>query len=105
MYQSYPYPPGPARLNGDWRGRPLPPLPNKPFLTAILQYRPGLTLEIFIRESPNDEGFTKTKLTIIEPIDVGYGNLSQSVKARVVEGPPHLVNKNIVCQVLRSVVH
>lgn len=93
MYQRYPYPPGAARLKGDWRGRPLPPLPDKPFLTAILQYRPDQTFELFSRYSTRHEKVVK--ITVIEPTDVGYGKLSQSFKARVMEGPPHLVDKTV----------
>ena len=93
MYQRYPYPPGAARLKGDWRGRPLPPLPDTPFLTAILQYRPDQTFELFSRDSTHPEKVVK--ITVIEPTDVGYGKLSQSFKARVIEGPPHLVDKTV----------
>src|SRR5271163_539580 len=88
-HQQYAYPPGPARLKGDRRGRPLPPLPNKPFLTAILQYRPDQTFELF----PHDPAEKNIKIAVIESTDVEYGKFLQSFKARVVSGPSHLINK------------
>src|SRR5208282_6902802 len=93
MYQSYPYPPGPARLKGDWRGRVLPPLPNKPFLSAIMQYRPDQVFQLVARgNAPSAE---LVKVTLLEPTDVGYGNFTQSVKARVTDGPVDLVDKTV----------
>ena len=93
MYQRYPNPPGAARLKGDWCRRPLSPLPNTPFLTVILQYRPEQTFELFSRYGIQPEKVVK--ITVIEPIDVGYDKFSQSFKARVIEGSPHLVDKTI----------
>jgi len=63
MYQDYPYLPGEARQNGDWC-RPLPPLPNKPFLSAIMQYRPDLTFELFLRIDKSENMYKKSKLLL-----------------------------------------
>jgi hypothetical protein len=73
------------RVTVDQYGRPLPPLPQKPFLKAAKQYAKGTVFELQSR----DENVAQKaiKITVLEPLDVGYGKVSQSVKARVDEGP------------------
>lgn len=92
MYQDYPYPPGPARLRGDYRGRPLPPLPTRPFLSAIIEYRPDRKFDL---RSNNPGETDNVQLLVLEPVDAGYGCFSQSVKAIVIQGPSELINKTV----------
>jgi len=88
MYQ-HPYPPGSSRFKGDSRGRPLPPLPTQPFLKAIATYRSDQSLDLV----PQDPATNIVKIVVAEPVDVGYGNFSQNIKAVLVNGLSDLVNK------------
>jgi hypothetical protein len=58
-----------------------------------MQYRPDQAFELFNSERTDPENVVK--ITVIEPTDVGYGKFSQSVRARVLEGPPHILRKEV----------
>jgi hypothetical protein len=78
------YPPGQARARGDSCHRPLPPLPNKPFLRVTRQYCRDAS---FILIRPND---VAVRVKVTKPLDVCFTNFAQSVEAKVEEGPSNL---------------
>jgi len=94
MSQNYPYPPGPSRLKGDYFGRNLPPLPDKPFMKASKLYATNNSFNLYrLQNSP--PGIETVRVTVVKPVDVGYSCMSQSVIAQVDEGPPYLQGRTV----------
>jgi hypothetical protein len=86
MYQDYHYAPGEARQKGDRCGPPLPLLPNKPFLSAIMQYLPDFTFELFLRIDKESENVQNVEVIIMNRPTLGTANflrLSRLVLSRV----------------------
>lgn len=88
-----PYPPGKRSSGVDYFGRQLPPLPSTPppFPNKFYAVDNSFTLH-----RPRDPAPRETvKVTVTEAVDVGWCNLSQSVKARVEDGPKYLLGKEV----------
>ena len=84
------YPPGQARAKGDSCHRPLPPLPNRPFLRVTRQYCRDAA---FLLIGPND---AEVRVKVIKPLRVCFSNFAQTVEAVVEEGPSNLHGR-LVC--------
>ena len=89
MSQKYPYPPGPRRLKGDCFGRNLPPLPNKPFVKAQKLYATNKSFNLFRPRNP-PPGVETVRVTVVNPVDVGYSCMSQPVVVKVDYEPHNL---------------
>jgi hypothetical protein len=84
--EAMPYPPG-QRDHGDCTGRVLPPLPNHPFVKAILHYARGtvLTLTKLLGQD--------ITIRIEKQVSVGYDICPQTVLGTVLDGPKSMKNK------------
>lgn len=91
MYLDEPYPPE-KRSSGDFFGRQLPPLPTKRVCPPEKYYSvdSSFTLSQSKPPPPPPEAL---KVTIIKATDVGWCKLSQSVCARIDDGPQHWLGK------------
>ena len=84
------YPPRQARAKGDSCHRPLPPLPNRPFLRVARQYCRDAA---FLLIGPND---AEVRVKVTKPLRVCFSNFAQIVEAVVEEGPSNLHGR-LVC--------
>ena len=92
MSQKYPYPPGLHRLKGDCFGRNLPPLLNKPFVKAQKLYAKSFNL---FRAQNSPPGVETVRVTVVNPVDVGYSCMSQSIVVQVDDGPRNLQGQTV----------
>jgi hypothetical protein len=92
LVRANPYPPRKRSSGVDYFGRQLPPLPS----TSPLPNKFYAVDSSFTLRRPRDPAPSETvKVNVIEAVDVGWCNLSQSVKARVEDGPQYLLGKEV----------
>ena len=93
LVRANPYPPGKRSSGVDYFRRQLPPLPSvtSPFPNKFYTVDSSFTLRRPRDPSPSEI----VKVTVTEAVDVGWCNLSQSVKARVEDGPQYLLGKEV----------
>ena len=92
LVRANPYPRRKRSSGVDYFGRQLPPLPSTPPLPNKFYVADSS----FILRRPRDPLPSETvKVTVTEAVDVGWCNLSQSVKARVEDGPQYLLGMEV----------
>jgi hypothetical protein len=82
-------------------GNPLPLMPSK-VLKATFRYGPVLGFDLNPSEKNSqqvkDDDANGVKVEIIRPLSIGYGNVTQIVLARVLEGQEEIKGKKVVLQ-------
>src|SRR5271156_4099778 len=95
FFDQEPYPPG-NRDKGDCFGRQLPPLPNK-------ATKPSKTYAInntFVLSRPREPPPPEfVKVTIVEPVQIGYSMLNQCLIVQAEEGPRNIHGRYVFIKV------
>ena len=97
LVRADPYPPEKRSSGIDYFKRPLPKLPSISPPLPHHTYSVDATFTLY-RGHPNEA----VKVSVMNPLDVGWCNLSQSFLARVDEGPITLVGKIVFLKVFDS---
>jgi hypothetical protein len=88
-------------------GMPLPRMPHKKVLRAAYQYGPKIQLTLSpsarnLQQTHDEREQLELIVEIKRPLDIGYGNRTQTVLGIVLKGSPEMIGARVIVRLFDS---